>query len=181
MIKTKRLTIVHFDLKYLDDYFNGFNEEITKFQWPDPFSSIDDARNMLLDFISEMEHGETLFFSILSKNDKFLGSVEIHGLTGECPELGVWITESEQNKGYAYEALTAVLDYVCTKYDKYKFFYEADIRNTASIHLLHKLECICEIVEQELEILTTDSGKKLELQGYTVKIRNAGDKMKKIR
>lgn len=38
MIKTKRLTIAPFDLKYLDDYFNGFNEEITKFQWPDPIS-----------------------------------------------------------------------------------------------------------------------------------------------
>lgn len=160
MIKTKRLTIMPFDMKYLNDYFNGFNEEITRFQWPDPFASIDDAKNTLRDFMNEMEKGETLLFSILSKTDKFLGSVEIHGLTGECPELGVWVAASEQNKGYAYEALCAVLDYARSKYGKSQFFYEADIRNEASIKLLHKFEGSYEIIEQEPEILTTDSGKK---------------------
>lgn len=181
MIKTQRLTIVPFDLKYLDDYFHGFNEEITKFQWPDPFSSIEDAKNTLQDFLNEMEHGETLIFSILSKTGKFLGSVEIHGLSEECPESGIWIAESAQNKGYAYEALAAVLNYTHAKYDKSVFFYEADIRNTASMKLLRKLGNICRITEQNLEILTTGSGKKLELQGYTLKLQNSGDACSEIR
>lgn len=63
-----------------------------------------------------------MLFSILSKNDVFLGSVEVHGLTEESPELGIWIVESEQNKGYAYEALKEVLNYVREKYDKLSFF-----------------------------------------------------------
>ena len=171
MIKTQRLILAPFDMKYLNDYFVGFNEEITKFQWPDPFASIDDARDMLQEFLDETERGETLFLSILSKNGKFLGSVEVHGLTGECPELGVWIAAPEQNKGYAYEALCAVLDYVRSEYGKYVFFYEADIRNGASINLLHKLEGDYEIIEQGLERSTTDSGKILELQGYSIRAR----------
>ena len=171
MLKTERLILAPFDMKYLQDYFNGFNEEITKFQWPDSFENIDDARNMLQDFLSEMEQGETLFFSILSNRGEFLGSVEIHGLTGECPELGVWIIASEQNKGYAYEALYAALNYTSSKYGKYEFFYEADIRNEASIKLLHKFENDYEIIEQEPERLTTDSGKELELQGHIIKAK----------
>ena len=171
MIKTERISIVPFEMKYLNNYFSGFNAEITKFQWPDPFESIEDARSILQEFLNEMDREETLLFSILSKNDEFLGSVEIHGITGDCPELGIWIIESEQNKGYAYEALNLLLDYVRSKYDKAEFYYEADIRNTGSIKLLHKFDEKYEIIEQGLEKLTTDSGKELEMQGYILKAK----------
>lgn len=169
MIDTKRISIVPFEMKYLSDYCHGFNHEITKFQWPDPFEDSDHARSVLQGFLDEMERGETLLFSILSKSDAFLGSVEVHGLTGACPELGVWVIGSEQNKGYAYEALHEVLRYVSATYGKDSFFYEADIRNRASMKLLRKFETQYEITEQGFEKLTTDSGKTLELQGYMLK------------
>ena len=169
MIKSERINIVPFEMKYLSHYFNGFNAEITKFQWPDPFESIEDAKSLLQDFLNEMGREETLLYSIFSKNDDFFGSVEIHGLTEDCPELGIWIIESEQNKGYAYEALNAVLDYVRSKYNKAEFYYEADIRNIESIKLLHKFDEKYEIIEQGFEEVTTDYGKDLELQGYILK------------
>lgn len=171
MIHAENINIVPFEMKYLLDYYCGFNHEITKFQWPDPFENRDNAKYMLSEFLNEMEKEETLLFSILSKNDKFLGSVEVHGLTGECPELGIWIIESEQNKGYAYIALNEVLNYVSAKYGKESFFYEADIRNISSTKLLHKFRNQYEIIEQGFEKLTTDSGKTLELQGYILKAK----------
>ncbi len=171
MIKSERINIVPFEMKYLNHYFSGFDAEITKFQWPDPFESIEDARAILQEFLNEMEREETLLFSILSKDDAFLGSVEIHGLAEDCPELGIWIVEPQQNKGYAYEALNAVLGYLRSKYDKSEFYYEADIRNTGSIKLLRKFDERYEIIEQGLERFTTDSGKDLELQGYILKAR----------
>ncbi len=171
MIKSERTNIVPFEMRYLNHYFSGFNAEITKFQWPDPFESIEDARSILQEFLNEMDREETLLFSILSKNDDFLGSVEIHGLAEDCPELGIWIIEPKQNKGYAYEALNAVLGYVRAKYDKGAFYYEADIRNTGSIKLLRKFGEKYEIIERGFERFTTDSGKDLELQGYILKPR----------
>lgn len=171
MIHTKRINIVPFDMKYLLDYYHGFNQEITKFQWPDPFENSDSAKSMLQEFLNEMEREETLLFSILSRNDAFLGSVEVHGLTGACPELGVWIIESEQNKGYAYEALNEVLRDVSAKYGKDSFFYEVDVRNIASTKLLHKFENQYEIIERGFEKSTTDSGKVLELQGYILQAK----------
>lgn len=89
MIKTFRLDIVPFDIEVLNDYYVGFNEDITKYMWPDPFANINDARNMLQNFLKEMKQVQTLLFSILSKNGKFSGSVEVHGLTESCPELGI--------------------------------------------------------------------------------------------
>lgn len=171
MIRTERIIIVPFEMKYLKDYYLGFNEEITKYQWPDPFGSMDDARDMLQEFLDEMEREETLIFCILSGDAAFLGSVEVHGLMGDCPELGVWIVESEQGRGYAYEALAEVLGYVRSQYGKDAFYYEADIRNIGSVKLLKKFEEEYEIIAQGVEKSITDSGKKLELQGYILRAK----------
>ena len=118
-----------------------------------------------------MQTGETLIYSVLSKEGAFLGSVEVHGLSEDCPELGIWIIESEQNKGYAYDALNAVLNYVRSNYHKTEFYYEADIRNTGSMKLLQKFGNKYEIIKQELEEVVTESGKELILQGYVLRLK----------
>ena len=166
-----RVKIEPFDIKYLDDYYKGFNSEITKYQWPDPFESIDDAKGLLLDFLDEMKKGKTLIYSVVSPDGTFFGSVEMHGLTGDCPEVGVWIVESAQKKGYAYEALKTLLDYARTEYHKTEFYYEADNRNIGSTKLLHKFEGEYEIIKQDLEECITDSGKELKLQGYVLRAK----------
>lgn len=165
------ISIIPFDMKYLDDYYNGFNAEITKYQWPDPFNHVEDAEALLLTFLGEMQTGETLLYSVLSKEGAFLGSVEVHGLSEDCPELGIWIIESEQNKGYAYDALNAVLNYVRSNYHKTEFYYEADIRNTGSMKLLQKFGNKYEIIKQELEEVVTESGKELILQGFVLRLK----------
>ena len=160
-----------FDMKYLSDYYTGFDAEITKYQWPDPFESIDDAKELLQEFIDEMGRDETLFLSVLSDTDEFLGSVEVHGLDEDCPELGVWIKKSEWGKGYAYQALKAALDIAKSKYGKNEFFYEADTQNVGSRKLLDKFKGEYDIEAQTAEALTTDSGKELELQGFVLTLK----------
>lgn len=170
-MKTERLILTPFEMKYLRDYFEGFDGEVTRYQWPEPFARIEDARAALRTFLDEMERGDTLLLSILSGDGRFLGSVEVHGLRGDCPELGIWLRASERNRGYAQEALRAVLGDVRSKYGKRAFFYEADVRNAASLRLLHALEDAYEIVERETEALTTDSGKALQLRGHILRAR----------
>lgn len=171
MIHTEEINIVPFEMEYLLDYYHGFTQEITKFQWPDPFENSDQAKAVLQEFLNEMRREETLLFAILSKNNGFLGSIEVHGLGKACPELGVWIVESQQNRGYAYKALKEVLDFVHARYGKASFFYEADVRNTASMKLLHKFEKQYKIIEQGFEKFTTASGKTLEMQGYILEAK----------
>ncbi len=165
------MRIEPFDMKYLNDYFNEFNEDITKYQWPDPFENPEAAKEMLQEFMDEMEDGETLFYSVLSDDDRFIGSVEMHGVSRECPELGVWIIESERKKGYAYAALKELLTYAVRTYDKKAFYYEADIRNEGSNKLLEKLGADYEIIKQGLDETVTDSGKELKLQGYVLEAK----------
>ena len=70
----RKIRIIPFDMKYLEDYYNNFNDEITKYQWPDPFESIEDARAILQDFLDEMEKEETLVFAVVDTGDKFVGT-----------------------------------------------------------------------------------------------------------
>lgn len=161
--------VVPFTMDYLNDYYKAFNEEITKYQWPDPFETEDDAKDLLQSFVDEMETKDTLLYSLLSEDGSFLGSSEVHGLKEDCPEVGVWIVQSEWKKGYAYTALKAALDAAFEEFGKTQFYYEADVRNIGSMKLLRKFEDEYEIIEEPSEKLTTYSGKELELQGFILK------------
>ena len=165
----RKIRFFPFDMKYLEDYYKYFDEKITKYQWPDPFVNIEDARNLLQGFLDDMGKEETLIFSIVDDEERFVGSVEMHGMTEDCPELGVWVIESEQGKGYAFEALKYILDYAYERYGKIEFFYEADVRNIGSNKLLAKLSDGYEIETLETEEFVTDSGKELKLQGNVLR------------
>ncbi|WP_051209412.1 GNAT family N-acetyltransferase [Butyrivibrio sp. WCD3002] len=104
--------------------------------------------------------------SILDMDENCVGSVEVHGLNEEVPEIGIWIIKDQQRKGYAYEALSAVLDYTNKEYKKNRFFYEADVRNTGSQELLRKFKH----EDKGIDKFTTESGKYLELMGSIVEI-----------
>lgn len=92
------ISIVPFDMKYLNDYYREFNAEITEFQWTDPFDNIEDAKALLQKFSEEMHAGKTLLFSVLSKEGAFIGSVEVHGLSDNCPELGLGLLNPSRTK-----------------------------------------------------------------------------------
>ena len=167
----ENITIEKFDMKHLEDYYRGFDADITKYQWPDPFENTDAAKALLQEFLDEMTEGETLLYSVISEDGRFVGSVEMHGLSSDCPELGVWINKDEQKKGYAFKALTELLNIARNEFGKTAFYYEADIRNEGSNRLLDKLSDQYEIIKQGLDETTTDSGKELKLQGYVLKAK----------
>ena len=139
IIQTDRLTIIPFDLKFLKEYYDGFDADITKYQYPDPFTTEEAARELLQSFINLMKQGEMFFLAIFTKDNQFIGSIEVHGLKEEHPELGLWIKKEFQQKGYAYEALSNVIKIVNDDYQKEWYIYEADIRNTGSIHCTRNL------------------------------------------
>lgn len=167
MIQTDRLIITPFDLKSLKDYYDGFDADITKYQYPDPFKTESDARDLIQNFMDLMKQSEMLFLSIFTKDYRFVGSIEIHGLKEEHPELGIWIKREFQQRGYAYEALYNVLRQVNDDFKKEWYIYEADIRNTGSIKLVEKFI----YRKDDFDEFTTETGKKLKLQKYIIKVK----------
>ena len=164
MLKTERLLIKPFSDSFLEAYYTEFTDEIAKYQYPDSFPNIDAANSVISMFVKDMERGNMLELVILTQDGEFLGSMEAFGITEKTPELGLWLKSSAHGKGYGYEALKGLVDYLSAA-GKYQYYvYEADVRNAASIHLVEKFhheKCGCEKI-------TTESGKTLNLQTYHI-------------
>jgi RimJ/RimL family protein N-acetyltransferase len=163
-LKTERLSIVPFSNSYLNPYYEEFTSEITKYQYPDSFSDIEAAKNVLSEFVSNMRRGNMLEMVLLTQDGEFLGSIEVFGLKEETPEVGLWLKKSVQGAGFGYEALRKMIEYLnSTK--KYQYYiYEADIRNIPSIRLAEKFR----FEKGGYEEITTESGKALKLQCYRI-------------
>lgn len=165
-IETGRLRIVPFEMGRLEEYASAFDGEITKYQYPDPFASAAAARETLQGFVDLMDQNEMLFLSILTPDGEFVGGVEVHGLQEQYPELGIWIKKERQQKGYAYEALAGVLDFLDGYRPKDWYVYEADVRNTGSMKLLEKFDYR---KEEGLDEFETETGKLLRLQRFFIR------------
>lgn len=163
-IETERLFITSFDFCYLEDIFNSFSDEIVMYQYPDSFADLATANKTFSRFACEMEDGKMLELVILSHEKEFLGCLEVLGLKEKYPELGIWLKKDAHGEGYGYEALHAVINYLCSVEKYAKFIYEADIRNEQSIGLVRKFTHEL----GEVRDVVTESGKKLRLQVYYI-------------
>lgn len=161
-IETPRLTIVQTSDRYLNDYYQEFTSEITKYQYPEPFSSLQQAKLAQERFLELMAAGKFLELVIIDKEANFLGSLQVIDLPCDHPEIGIWLKSSAQNKGYGYEALNYLLDYLNQNYYKESYTYEADLRNTASLKLVARFK----VKTLELNSIITASGKRLYLQKF---------------
>lgn len=165
-IETGRLRIVPFVMRYLEEYYSEFNKEITKYQYPEPFKTLTDAKEGLQEFIDLMNQDKMLFLSILTPDGNFVGGVEVHGLQEQYPEIGIWIKKQLQQKGYAFEALSSVLKFTDNNFHKDWYVYEADIRNIGSLKLVEKFH----YKKEEVNEFVTETGKSLILQRFLIKI-----------
>jgi RimJ/RimL family protein N-acetyltransferase len=77
----------------------------------------------------------------LGESGSLIGDCGIHTLGGadRQAEIGITLSPSHQGKGYAAEALTAVLEYLFTSLGKHRVYGSVDPRNRSSIALLTRL------------------------------------------
>lgn len=163
-ITTERLTIQPFSNIFLKTYYKEFTDKITQYQYPDSFPSIASADKILSKFVHDMTQGEMLELVILTHDGEFIGSLEAFAITEKTPELGLWLKSSAHGKGYGYEALNELVDYLNST-GKYQYYiYEVDVRNTPNIHLVEKFH----YKKGGYEEITTASGKILNLQTYYI-------------
>ena len=164
-VETARLNIMPAkgrDAKY---YFQEFNENVTRYQFPEPFDTLRDARRFLREFTLFRYLGVHLVSNILTKDGVFVGSIELSDLDTRRPGIGIWICEQYQGRGYAYEALVGIMYFMrCHMYIEW-FTYEVDKRNIASVQLVHKLGGEWKSYREA----RSDGGKTLELDCYHIR------------
>lgn len=89
MLTTERLIIQPYRDSFLEAYYTEFTDEITKYQYPDSFSDINAADEILSGFVKAMEQGDMLELVILTRDGEFVGSMEVFDIKEKTPEVGI--------------------------------------------------------------------------------------------
>lgn len=86
---------------------------------------------------------ETWFqLAVINKeNDTIIGDIGVHffGNQNKQVELGCTLNKKYQNKGYATEALTKVIDCLFRDFDKHRIITSIDPQNIDSIRLMERI------------------------------------------
>jgi RimJ/RimL family protein N-acetyltransferase len=78
---------------------------------------------------------------VLRESGSVIGDIGMHFLPQDSPqvEVGITLDSVYQGKGYATEALSAVLEYLFLTLNKHRIFASVDPRNGASVALLERV------------------------------------------
>lgn len=162
-INSERLRLIPINESHTDDIFENFNEEVTKYMYPAPIKSREEAAAVVDSFITKRKKGLEVVYAItLSESGEFIGVAGLHGIKEEVPELGIWTKTSSHGNHYGREAVGAVIEYAGVLGIE-KLMYPVDKRNTPSRKIPIYYGGIL-IRENETEI--TPDGRELLLETY---------------
>ncbi len=174
-ITAGRLLLRRLEIKDRDDFFRYRSlPEVYKYQsfMPKNVTEVDD---FIRGNHSNPNIPNTWFQLAISKRDEdvLIGDIGIHFLEDNAQvEIGYTLAPSYQGKGYAIEALKAVINYLFFDVKKHRVSASVDPNNIKSIRLLEKLgmrkeghfiksyrmgdmwldDCIYAMLEEEWEI-----------------------------
>ena len=141
MIESKRTLLRPIAASDKDAVFSYRSDaETNKYQGFIPKSIIEVA-----DFIArnpdEFNQADTWFQLVVidRKSDCLIGDIGIHFIDEQQVEIGCTLARQSHGKGYATEALRAVIDHLFQQLNKHRIIGSIDPLNTSSINLLERL------------------------------------------
>ncbi len=144
LLETERLILRNIDLKDLDTFLEYRNDPtVAKYQSWEPTLN----RMQVSDFIKNLQAqkiGEPGKWNqivwILKKNMVHIGDCALKVQEDNMQaELGFTLSRNYQGKGYAYEAMGALINYVFEKLNLHRIFSTTDCKNSSAIKLLKNL------------------------------------------
>lgn len=141
-ITTDRLLLRKLEITDSEEFFTYRSlPEVCEYQSFMP-RNISEAGGFIRKIPVEANIPNTWFqLAIVNKNeDRLIGDIGIHFLEDNAQvEIGYTLAPSYQGKGYAIEALKAVLNYVFSNLKKHRITASVDPNNSKSIRLLERL------------------------------------------
>jgi RimJ/RimL family protein N-acetyltransferase len=119
------------------------NAEVNQYQGWIP-RTIEDVHHFIANKVSpEINQPGTWFqFAIIKlDNNELIGDIGVHFLASDVlqVELGCTLNQKYHGKGYAFEAVTAIINYLFNELGKHRIIVSIDSRNQASIRLIERL------------------------------------------
>ena len=142
-LETKRLLIRPISLDDMELIFEyRRDKETNKYQGWIP-ETLDDVEVFIEKVSKKIDEPETWFqFVIIEKeSQKLIGDLGVHfiGSENKQTEIGCTLDKHFQNKGYATEALNALIDYLFNTLNKHRIIASIDPGNKGSIRLVERI------------------------------------------
>jgi RimJ/RimL family protein N-acetyltransferase len=140
VISTSRLELRPLTLEDAAEIFTAITPELTRFMaWEPPVSPAAMAGDQLRQ-ISAMAAGTDLHLVIrLKDGGEFLGRAGLHRIGSTEPELGIWIKEAAQSRGYGGEAIAALAAWAASRFAIASFIWRVAEQNVRSRRLAEAL------------------------------------------
>lgn len=143
-ITTSRLKIRHLHIEDLEPFYTyRSNPEVTKYQGFDVMT-MEKAKAFIEDNATKQfgKPGEWVQYAIaVKKTGKLIGdcAIKFNVYDIRLAEIGISISPQEQKKGYAKEAVTAILNLLFSREDFHRVTETVDAKNIAAIQLLKSI------------------------------------------
>ncbi|MCL2412254.1 MAG: GNAT family N-acetyltransferase [Treponema sp.] len=132
-IETERLLLKPISYDYAEDIFIEFTTEIARYMTPKPAESIEEAKEMIKEYLEGLRNGTILQLVTVNKNtNEFIGLIGLFCIDTLEPSVKIWIKKSSHNNGYGAEAMDGLIDWA-NKNIKFNYInYPVDKRNESS-------------------------------------------------
>lgn len=142
-LETDRLVLRKITLDDKENVFDYFSDdEVTRYFGIENFTKLEEAENIINAFNEGFEKKQAIRWGITLKDtNELIGSIGFHNISknNSRVEVGYEITRKEWNKGYATEALRAVIEYLFNEIGFNRIGATIRPENVASQQLVKKL------------------------------------------
>ena len=151
--ETERLVLRCFELSDAEELYRNLvsDPEVSRFMCYDTCEDLGETLKHIdrwLDFFSKLEQGSSwcIFSIILKSTGELIGTIDYHVTDREAQaaEIGYKLGTAWWRKGYATEALHALIDYLFKEVGLNRLWADHDSRNIASGRVLLKAGMLCE-------------------------------------
>lgn len=138
-LSTERLQLEPLTVEWLDELVKQNKGNVARYTLQ--FIDQNEAHSWINECNEKQARQERLGMVVLSRDSReFLGVASIQSINID-PQLGIWIKEDAQGKGYGRESISCLIDWfkaACGQGEKIKYLVEKG--NVASIKLARKLK-----------------------------------------
>jgi RimJ/RimL family protein N-acetyltransferase len=140
-LTTERLKLRPIEAKDAESVFEYRSDyDANKYQGWIP-KKVEEVYVLINDCAGEPDVPDTWFQFVIyeKKMKKIIGDLGVHFIGDKQAEIGCTIAKQHQEKGYATEAIKAVIDYIFKKLGKHRIIASMDPQNIAIMNLLEKI------------------------------------------
>src|SRR5262249_46574804 len=123
-----------------DEVFDAVTPSLTRFLAFEPSPSRAAFAEVWRPWLPQMARGTHLYLVVrLAGSREFLGVAGLRDVGGPEPEVGIWIKEPAQRRGYGSEAVRAMIDWAARRPETESFLYPVAAENQRSRRIAERL------------------------------------------